>query len=135
VGRVLFALFALRFSTRLLFMFTPFILATVFFFTPLADTEILYLVAMALGGLAISFLFPLSVSASTDEFPQHSAEVSGFMVAALQLGFGFSANVIGFFSEMYSLTALFQFSTLYALLFGLIILYLTRTRNERLDAT
>ena len=135
VGRVLFALFALRFSTRLLFMFTPFILATVFFFTPLADTEILYLVAMALGGLAISFLFPLSVSASTDEFPQHSAEVSGFMVAALQLGFGFSANVIGFFSEMYSLTALFQFSTLYALLFGLIILYLTRTRNGRLDAT
>ena len=130
VGRVLFALFALRFSTRLLFMITPFILAAVFFFTPLADTEILYLVAMALGGLAISFLFPQSVSASTDEFPQHSAEVSGFMVAALQLGFGFSANVIGFFSEMYSLTVLFQFSTVYAVLFGVLIVYLFRTADK-----
>jgi len=129
-GRVLFALFALRYSTRLIFVITPFILATVFIFTPLADTEILYLAAMAVGGLAISFLFPQSVSASTDEFPQHSAVVSGFMVAALQLGFGFSANVIGFFSEMYSLTVLFQFSTLYAVLFGLIIGYLFWTAEE-----
>lgn len=123
-GRVLFALFALRYSTRLLFAIAPFILATVFFFTPLANTEILYLLAMALGGLSISFLFPQSVSASTDEFPQHSGVVSGFMVAALQLGTGFSANVIGFFSEIYSLTAMFQFATVYALLFGLIIAYL-----------
>jgi len=129
-GRVLFALFALRYSTRMIFAITPFILAIVFFFTPLADTEILYLVAMAVGGLAISFLFPQSVSASTDEFPQHSAVVSGFMVAALQLGFGFSANVIGFFSEMYSLTALFQFSTVYAILFGIIIVYLFRTADK-----
>ncbi|MFU8813652.1 MAG: MFS transporter, partial [Balneolaceae bacterium] len=129
-GRVLFALFALRYSTRLLFMGTPFVLAAVFFFTPLADTEILYLMAMALGGLAISFLFPQSVSASTDEFPQHSAVVSGFMVAALQLGFGFSANLIGFFSEMYSLTALFQFSTVYAILFGGMIVYLLRTGGK-----
>lgn len=128
-GRVLFALFALRYSTRLIFVVTPFILAIVFFFTPLADTEILYLVAMAVGGMAISFLFPQSVSASTDEFPQHSAVVSGFMVAALQLGFGFSANVIGFFSEMYSLTVLFQFSTVYAILFGIIIAYLFKTAD------
>jgi len=56
--------------------------------------------------------------------------VSGFMVAALQLGFGFSANVIGFFSEMYSLTALFQFSTVYAILFGIIIVYLFRTVDK-----
>lgn len=129
-GRVLFALFALRYSTRLIFAITPFLLATVFFFTPLADTEILYLAAMAVGGLAISFLFPQSVSASTDEFPQHSAVVSGFMVAALQLGFGFSANVIGFFSEMYSLTVLFQFSTVYAVLFGIIIVYLFKTAEQ-----
>ncbi|MFU8860306.1 MAG: MFS transporter [Cyclonatronaceae bacterium] len=129
-GRVLFALFALRYTTRLLFMSTPFVLAAVFFFTPLADTEILYLAAMAIGGLAISFLFPQSISASTDEFPQHSAVVSGFMVAALQLGFGFSANVIGFFSEMYSLTALFQFSTIYAILFGVMIVYLLRTARK-----
>lgn len=129
-GRVLFALFALRYSTRMIFAITPFILAIVFFFTPLADTEILYLVAMAVGGMAISFLFPQSVSASTDEFPQHSAVVSGFMVAALQLGFGFSANVIGFFSEMYSLTVLFQFSTVYAILFGIIIVYLFRTADK-----
>jgi hypothetical protein len=54
------------------------------------------------------------------------------MVAALQLGFGFSANVIGFFSEMYSLTALFQFSTVYAALFGVIIVYLFKTSGRHI---
>ena len=52
------------------------------------------------------------------------------MVAALQLGFGFSANVIGFFSEMYSLTVLFQISTVYAVLFGVLIVYLFRTADK-----
>jgi len=135
LGRVLFAVIALRFSTGLLFMVTPFILAAVYFLTPVADTEILYLAAMAIGGMAISFLFPQSVSASTDEFPAHAAVVSGFMVAALQLGFGFSANMIGYFSEVFSLTVLFQFSTLYAVLFGLLIVYLLKTQSTSPEKT
>lgn len=129
-GRVLFAFFALKFPTKWLFIVAPFILAGVYFLTPKADTELLYLAAMGLGGLAISFLFPQSISVSTDEFPKHAAVVSGLMVAALQLGFGFSANLIGFFSEMYSLTVLFQFSTVYAILFGVIIVYLFRTADK-----
>ena len=70
VGRVLFALFALRFSTRLLFMFTPFILARFSFLPRWQIRKYSTLWQWPVGGLAISFLFPQSVSASTDEFPQ-----------------------------------------------------------------
>jgi len=130
LGRVIFAAIALKYSTRLLFLTAPFLLAIIYYFTPLADTEILYLAAMVLGGFAISFLFPQTISVATDEFPEHAAIVSGFMVAALQLGVGFSANLIGILSETYTLTALFQFSTVYALLFGLIIFYLSKTYKK-----
>lgn len=130
LGRVIFAVIALKFSTRILFLSAPFVLAAIYFFTPLADTEILYLAAMALGGFAISFLFPQTVSISTDEFPEHAAVVSGFMVAALQLGVGFSANLIGILNKTFSLTVLFQFTAIYALLFGIIVFYLSKTYKK-----
>jgi len=91
---------------------------------PQANSEILYLCAMAIGGLLISFMLPKSFSNSTADFPKHAALVSGFLVAALQLGTGFSVNVIGFLNADYSLSALFQFSTVYAFIFGGILLYL-----------
>jgi len=124
VGRILFALVALKFKTNWLYVSAPFVLALIFYALPQANSEVLYLCAMAMGGLAISFLLPKSFSNSAADFPKQAALVSGFLVAALQLGTGFSANVIGFLNKTYSLSALFQFSTVYALVFGGILLYL-----------
>ncbi len=124
VGRILFALLALKFKTNWLYVSAPFVLALIFYLLPQANSEVLYLCAMAMGGLAISFLLPKSFSNSAADFPKEAAMVSGFLVAALQLGTGFSANVIGFLNADYSLSALFQFSTFYALVFGGILLYL-----------
>jgi len=124
VGRILFALGALKFKTNWLYVGSPFVLALIFYLLPQANSEILYLCAMAIGGLLISFMLPKSFSNSTADFPKHAALVSGFLVAALQLGTGFSVNVIGFLNADYSLSALFQFSTVYAFIFGGILLYL-----------
>ncbi|MEX2594125.1 MAG: hypothetical protein WD426_15230, partial [Anditalea sp.] len=97
---------------------------------PQANSEVLYLCAMALGGLVISFLLPKSFSNATADFPKHAALVSGFLVAALQLGTGFSANLIGFMNASYPLSALFQFSAVYALIFGGVLVYLMRKFNK-----
>lgn len=131
VGRIAFTLLALKFNTNWLYLVAPWLVAVLFYFTPLAQSEFTYLTAMSLGGLFTSFLFPKSVSNSTDEFPSQSALVSGFMVAALQLGTGFSANFIGYLNETYSLGTLFRFSWVYAVIFGLILLYLVRTQNSK----
>lgn len=124
VGRILFALLALKFKTNWLYAAAPFVLALIFYLLPQANSEVLYLCAMAAGGLVISFMLPKSFSNATADFPKNAALVSGFLVAALQLGTGFSANVIGFLNSKYPLSALFQFSTIYALIFGGILLYL-----------
>lgn len=126
VGRILFALIALKFKTNWLYVGAPFVLALTFYLLPQANSEVLYLGTMALGGLVISFLLPKSISNATADFPKHAALVSGFLVAALQLGTGFSANVIGFLNASYPLSSLFQFSTVYALIFGGVILLLLK---------
>lgn len=133
LGRIAFTLLALRFKTNWLYLTAPWLVAVLFYFTPMAQSEFTYLAAMSLGGLFTSFLFPKSVSNSTDEFPGQSALVSGFMVAALQLGTGFSANFIGYLNQTYSLGTLFRFSALYALLFGGIIILLT-TKGKSLPS-
>lgn len=124
IGRILFALVSLRFKTNLLYAAAPFVLALIFYLLPQANSEILYLCAMAIGGLVISFMLPKSFSNATADFPKNAALVSGLLVAALQLGTGFSANFIGFLNEKYSLSTLFQFSTIYASIFGGVLLYL-----------
>lgn len=128
-GRIAFAFLALKIKTDWLYLLAPWLIACLFYFTPLANSDITYLSAMALGGLFTSFLFPKSVSNSTDEFTNQSALVSGFMVASLQLGTGFSANMIGYFNGEYNLGVLFRFSMLYAIVFGVIIMYLVKTKQ------
>ncbi|MEA1787489.1 MFS transporter [Arenibacter sp. GZD96] len=124
VGRILFALMALKFKTNWLYVSAPFVLGLLFYLLPQLNSEMWYLCAMAVGGLVISFMLPKSFSNATADFPKNAALVSGFLVAALQLGTGFSANLIGFFNAEYSLGVLFQFSTVYALLFGALLVYI-----------
>ena len=124
MGRVFFTFIALRFSTKWLYAIAPFLVALVFYMLPSAHSENVLLTCMALGGLGMSFLFPKSISSTTDEFPKYAALVSGMMVAAIQLGTGFSAQVIGSLNGRFSLATLFQFSAVYALGLGLIVVFL-----------
>jgi len=133
-GRVLFAVIALKYSTKWLYIITPFILASVFFIIPSIEGKSLLLTFMVLGGLSLSFLFPNSIGAATNEFPKHASLISGLLVASFQIGTGFSSNIIGFLSDdtkadPVSLGSLYQFSTIYALAFGLIVLYLMTTKK------
>lgn len=132
VGRVLFTFIALKYSTRVLYIIAPFVVALVFFLLPTAQTETLLFLCMVMGGLGLSFLFPNSISTATEEFPKYAALISGALVASIQLGTGFSSNVIGILNEReIALSSLFQYSSLYALLLGVLITYLILTRKSK----
>ncbi len=124
VGRVLFTFFALRFSTKTIYIIAPFMVSVVFMMLPSATSELVLLICMALGGLGLSFLFPKSISTVTTEFPEHAALISGALVAAIQLGTGLSSNILGSLDKYFSLASLVQFSAFYALILGLLISYL-----------
>lgn len=129
IGRIAFTFYALRFSTKWVYMITPFIVAAVFFTLPQAEGKSMLMAYMALGGLGLSVLFPLSISSATDQFPKYAAIISGVLVAAIQLGTGFSSNVIGYLNERIELTDLIQYSTVYALVLGLLTFYLSRPQK------
>ena len=130
IGRVIFTFVALRFSTRIPFMIAPFLVAIVFYSMANSTNEQQLFICMAMGGLGLSFLFPKSISAATEEFPKYAAFISGALVASIQLGTGFSSNIIGILNEHYSLSSLIQFSAIYALLLGLLLIYLNVSKKK-----
>jgi fucose permease len=131
LGRVLFTLLALRFNTKILYLVMPFAVALVFFMMPSLNGQAPHLGAMAVGGLGLSFFFPNTISIATDEFPYMATIVSGAMVAAIQIGTGVSANMVGYLNETVSLSTIFRFSALYALAAGLLSLFLHASRQKK----
>ena len=129
VGRLLFTFVALRFKTNYLFILAPFLVGAVFLFIPFAQGQAQLLFAMSLGGLGLSFLFPKSISYATSEYPEHAALISGAMVAAIQVGTGLSSNLIGSLNMVYGLDSLFRFSSIYACIFGILLLVLIKFKK------
>jgi len=130
VGRVIFSIVAIRINTKIAYLIMPFIAAGVFFAMPSLSGEMANLLSMVVGGLALSFYFPNTISIATDEFPKYAAVVSGAMVAAIQVGTGVSANLIGFLNKSFSLTFIFQLSAIYGLLMGILGIYLHFTKRD-----
>ena len=59
-----------------------------------------------------------------------ASAVSGILVAALMLGIGFSASLVGFVREALGLSLIFRLSSLYAFLMAVIAVYLTQTKES-----
>lgn len=129
-GRVLFALISLRVRSQPFYVSVPLIVGATFVLLPLVSSFVPSMIVLAIAGLALSFFFPLSVSLASAEEPELASTVSGTMVAAIMLGTGFSANLVGLLSEVISLSTIFQFSSLYAFAMAGIVIYLTVTRKS-----
>lgn len=130
-GRLLFTIAALRFDLRILHLIMPLLVAVVFLFMPQAESAVANYGALALAGLGLSFYFPFTISIATGEFPAFSAAVSGILVAAIQLGTGFSSNVIGLLNNMLSLGSIIQLSAIYAVLMSGLACYLYASRQKK----
>ena len=129
-GRALFALTAIWFRPQALHRVSPFVVAVAFLTLPSLSGFLPTMLGVALAGLALSFFFPLSVSLASAEEPALASAVSGILVAALMLGIGFSASLVGFVREALGLSLIFRLSSLYAFLMAVIVVYLTQTKKS-----
>ena len=130
IGRLLFTFLALKLNTKKIYLASPFLVSLVFFFMPGLEGEIAPLVAMSLGGLGLSFFFPNTISIATDEFPRFANIVSGALVAAIQIGTGVSANVVGALNDIFTLSNIFQMSAVFGFLTGVLGLYLHLSQTK-----
>ncbi len=129
-GRALFALTAIWFRPQALHRVSPFVVAVAFLTLPSLSGSLPSMLGLALAGLALSFFFPLSVSLASTEEPALASAVSGTLVAALMLGIGLSASLVGFVREALGLSLIFRLSSLYAFLMAAIVVYLTQTKKS-----
>ena len=130
IGRILFTFYALRFTPKWVYIIAPFIVVFVFYLLPSANSKNLLLTCMVIGGLGMSVLFPVSISMATERYPKYAALISGLLVAAIQLGTGFSSNIIGLLNESMPLGKLFQYSAIYALLFSIMAILLSLKKQN-----
>jgi len=130
VGRVLYAAGSARWNLRAVYLAAPFVAAAALFVLPSLPKG-LTLAGVMLGGLGLSFLFPATVSVATEEQPTQTTAISGAMVAAIMIGTGVSANVIGAARAMLGLGMIFRLVSLAALGMGVLSLYLMRSKNGR----
>ena len=131
IGRILFTFYSLKYPPKWIYLIAPFLVAIVFYQLSYVEGRVGLLSCMAMGGFTLSILFPLSISTATEQFPRHAALISGLLVAAIQLGTGFSSNLIGFLKDTVSLPSLFQLGAIYAGLLGILVFYLVREQTEK----
>jgi MFS family permease len=96
-GRVLFALIARWFPSRLAYHILPFFLAAVFLIiaTLPNDAPVVSVIAFALAGLGCSALLPLTISFGQEKLVAMSSAVAGGVIAFYQLGYGIAAFGVG----------------------------------------
>lgn len=124
VGRVIFSALAVRMNVKPLYVVAPLVIGALFVLLPTISGPIPNFVTMAGLGLAASFYFPYTISLASAEFPRQLALISGLLVSSFQVGFGLSANLIGFASETVTLSTIYQISAGWALLIAGIVIYM-----------
>lgn len=122
-GRVLFAVIAQWFPSRLAYHLLPFLLAGVFVMIAVlpAGTPGLGILAFALAGLGCSALLPLTISFGQEKLTTISAGVAGGIIAFYQIGYGIAAFGVGpLHSAGITLPTVFGISAAVAVAMGLL---------------
>jgi hypothetical protein len=96
-GRVLFAVVARWFPSRLAYHLLPFVLAGAFALIAALprDAGLAGIGAFALAGFGCSALLPLTISFGQEKLTRISAAVAGLVIAFYQLGYGIAAFGVG----------------------------------------
>jgi fucose permease len=127
-GRLLVSLLLLKVSARIVWSALPCLMIAAFLLLPYAATPALGLALFALGGLACSAFFPLTVGLLSEQFPDHVSWVSSLLTAALMIGIGVGSFAVGALREVVPLETLYRLSALYPAVMLALILLGTRSR-------
>jgi fucose permease len=124
LNRLLFGIFSKNNDLSYLFLFSPLIVAGLLLSLILFPNVSLIILMMFLIGFFMGSIFPGSIGWGTVEFPTLSVLVSGFLMAANQIGTGIITNVLGNFSN--ETTIIFQFLIVCMILICVLLFYLKR---------
>jgi len=115
VGRLLATLLLLRLSAQILWLTLPPLMALAFWLLPGVGGGASAIVLYALGGLACSAFFPLTVAIGARLHPAQAAALSSLLTAALMLGIGAGSALIGLLKQLLDWGSLYHLAVLFPL--------------------
>jgi fucose permease len=108
LGRLAIALASTRVSSRRIYVVLPWAMAVALLVAPLADSAGAGIAVFALGGLACSGFFPMTIGYGEATFPSFVELAAGWLIAAYQVGYGLAAFGAGAVQQVISLSAVFR---------------------------
>jgi fucose permease len=99
LNRLLFGIFSKKNDLSNIFLFSPLLVGVLLFILLVYPNINILLLLMFFIGFFMGSIFPGSIGWGTVEFPTLSVLVSGFLMAANQIGTGVVTNVLGNFSN------------------------------------
>ena len=135
LGRIIYSLVSVKLNVTWFYIIAALFVAIILFSIPYYKGAFLNISLMAFAGIFMACIFPSTVSWATKEFTKNAVMVSGFLVAALQLGTGISTNLLGYFSQTYSISFLIQIIGVVAFLVFLFIFILKKPTLKFLNFT
>lgn len=124
VNRLLFGIFSKKNDLSYVFLLSPLLVAGLLFLLWLNSNVNILVLMMFLIGFFMGSIFPGSIGWGTVEFPSLSVLVSGFLMAANQIGTGIITNVLGSFSNQTAV--ILQFLMICMLSICILFFYLKR---------
>jgi FHS family glucose/mannose:H+ symporter-like MFS transporter len=124
LNRLLFGIFSKNNDLSYLFLFSPLIVAGLLLLLLVYPNVSIIVLMMFLIGFFMGSIFPGSIGWGTVEFPTLSVLVSGFLMAANQIGTGIITNVLGSFSNQTNI--IFQFLIVCMILICILLFYLKK---------
>jgi Major Facilitator Superfamily len=113
VGRLAVSALLLRFPPTLPWALLPLLMIGAFLYLPVVSSPAAAISGFALGGLACSAFFPLTVAIASGRFPHDVAFVASMLTAALMTGVGLASFIIGGLRNFLSLESLYRSAVLY----------------------
>lgn len=135
IGRVFFASASHSISRKIVYQWLPLVVAIAFVILGFIPRHSPYqsLGVFALAGFGCSALLPLTISFGGAQLQTISRSVAGIVVALYLLGYGIASFLPGFLIQHtpYSLSTVFSFSSLAALLLAVLAFFINRENGPR----
>jgi predicted MFS family arabinose efflux permease len=108
VGRLLIAIVSNRLHSTHIYVVLPWAIGGALLLAPLANSAGAGIAIFAIGGLACSGFFPMTIGYGEASFPNIVELAAGWLIAAYQVGYGLAAFGAGALQHLVSLSTVFR---------------------------
>ena len=129
VGRFVIAVVSNRVRSTYIYVVLPWAIAVALVLAPLAHSAAAGIGVFAFAGLACSGFFPMTIGYGESTFPNIVELVTGWLIAAYQVGYGLAAFGAGALQRVMSLSALFRLAAVAVVFMGLLALVVARQQR------